>query len=54
MEKKQVSVKLQAVFPKCVEPGLRGAVGGSEVQKVGQTDPTRALGAFLWGLTLML
>lgn len=44
MEEKQVSVKLQAVFPGCVEPGLRGAVVG-EVQKVGQADPTGALGS---------
>lgn len=53
MKEKQVGVKQQAVFPGCVEPGLRGAVGG-EVPEVGLPDPVRALGAFLWNLNLCL
>lgn len=53
MDEKQVSVKLQVMFPGYVEPGLREAVGGA-VQKIGQAEPTGALRAFLRGLTLML
>lgn len=37
-EEEQVSVKQQAVFPGCVQPGLRAAVGG-EVGELGHADP---------------
>lgn len=39
MEEEQVSVKQQAVFPGCVEPGLRVAVRG-EVGELGHKDPS--------------
>lgn len=53
IQEEQVSVKEQAVFPGCVELGLRGAVGG-EVQEAGQAGPVGALGAFLRSLSSVL
>ena len=39
-EEEQVSVKQQAVFPGCGEPGLRVAVRGG-VGELGHKDPVR-------------